>query len=209
EHAAHGFGGEPSGEQEAGLASALGERDGCRAEAALPDRAGTLELGSLERGGVRLHQRFVEPVRAHFVADRRSAVALGAPMHQRFGETLVRQQPRRGEFVEQGLDLLGAFGMGGELAAELGATVLAPREQAQRARLQRDADLRAVGGPVARAAAETVTRRLQAAASSGAAPRAATPKCARTLFSISSDSSGCSRRYSRALSLPWPMRSPP
>jgi hypothetical protein len=28
------------------------------------------------------------------------------------------------------------------------------------------------------------------------------------LFSISSAISGCSRRNSRALSLPWPMRSP-
>ena len=106
---------------------------------------------------MRLHQRFVEPVRTHFVPDRSHAKSFGAPMHERLGEALVRQQPRRSQFVEQRLELRGAIGVRGELAGQLGATVLAPREQAQRARLQR----RAAG--------------FQAAASSGAAPRAATP----------------------------------
>lgn len=157
EHATHRLGGEPAREQEAGLASALGRRPGHRLEAAAPDRAGALEFGALELRDVRLHQRFVEPVRAHFVPDRGHAEALGAPMHERLGEALVRQQPRRDQRVEQLIELRGAFGVRGKLAGQLGAAVLAPREQAQRARLQR----RAAG--------------FQAAASSGAAPRAATP----------------------------------
>ena len=36
----------------------------------------------------------------------------------------------------------------------------------------------------------------------------ATPTACRIFASISCAISGCSRRYSRALSLPWPMRSP-
>lgn len=157
EHAAHRLGREPAGEQEAGVARAIGRRLGRRLEATLPDRTRALELGTLERGNVHLHQRFVEPVRAHFVADRGHAEAFGAPMHERLGEALVRQQARRGQIVEQRLELRGAFGVRSELAGQLGAAVFAPREQAQRTRLQR----RAAG--------------FQAAASSGAAPRPATP----------------------------------
>ena len=39
-------------------------------------------------------------------------------------------------------------------------------------------------------------------------PRTATPLFSRIRFSISSAISGCARKNSRALSLPWPMRSP-
>ena len=217
EYASHRFGREPASEQESGLAGTLGERLGLRAEAASPDRARALELGLLERRGVRLHQRLIESVRAQFVADRRRAVALGAPMDQRFGEALVGEQSCRDELIEHGLELLGALGMSRELARQFGAAMLAPRKKPQCACLQRYATPGAARAGVAGAACAVLAgtaacplaRRLQAAASSGAAPRAATPKCARTLFSISSDISGCSRRNSRALSLPWPMRSPP
>lgn len=106
---------------------------------------------------MRLHQRFVESVHAHFVTDRGGAEAFGAPMHERFGEALVREQPRRSQFLEQRAELCGVVGMRGKFAGQLGAAVFAPCEQAQRACLQR----RVV--------------RFQAAASSGVAPRAATP----------------------------------
>src|SRR5690606_19538497 len=110
--------------------------------------------------------------------DGRGTVAFGAAMDQRVGEALVRQQPCRDELVEQGLDLLGGLGMRRQFAREFGSAVLAPRQQAKRACLQRQGTLGTPGAAAAFAGASASSPaawHFQAAASSGAAPRAATP----------------------------------
>ena len=102
-----------------------------------------------------------------------------------FGEARVRKQAGAFELGEHVADLLRGS-LGGELADQFGAGMLAAGEHSQRFPFQ----------AVAQASAAT------------AACCSATPTAARTLFSISRAISGCSLRYSRALSLPWPMRSP-
>ena len=87
-----------------------------------------------------------------------------------------------------------------QLAPQLGAAVLALRQPLQRARLQRQrAACRASSSLGRRRAGRSA---LRPPGSSGM------PIDSRTLFSISSASSGFSRRNSRALSLPWPIFSP-
>jgi len=99
----------------------------------------------------------------------------------------------------------------GELCRELVARVLATREERDRPRpegrlrgqwtnLARSAlGVRPWGGPAG--------ARGQASAATAVGAGAAIPAFSRIFASISAASSGCSFRYSRELSLPWPMRS--
>ena len=193
EHRRHCLGTKAASHEKAVLPCPLGEIGGRTPEAPLPGLPGEVGLGTPQ-----LRQRFgteltAEPVLGEFLLKASHAIPRPTTTHQTFDEPLVAQQALLDQPIEQRLERIGFGRVGGQLAGEFETAVLASREMAQRPRPQRE---RVSGGPPADQAA------------SSAPPRWLTPKCSRTLFSISRASSGCSRRYSRALSLPWPTRSP-
>ena len=75
-------------------------------------------------------------VLAQLLPDAGRAEAAGAAMDDRFGEAFDAQQALGFERIEQRIELFGRFGMGGELAPQLEATVLAPCEIGKRAGAQ-------------------------------------------------------------------------
>ena len=123
--------------------------------------------------------------RAQVVPQPRVADARRARRDEGLGEARVGEQAGAFELVEHGVDVFPGS-VGREFLGQFGAGMLASGEHFQRPAFQR----------AAQASAAT------------AACCSATPTSARILFSISRAISGCSLRYSRALSLPWPMRSP-
>ncbi len=102
-----------------------------------------------------------------------------AGMRQHLGKAGIGKQVLAFEVIQQSVQIL-ALGVGSQLAHQLGAAVLPPRQQVQ--------------GPLPQA---------HTAAAAGL-----TPSFSRIWASISAAMSGCSRRNSRALSLPWPIFSP-
>jgi hypothetical protein len=110
-------------------------------------------------------------------------------VHARLGIAVVGKELAADEIVEQRGDLAGVVGVRRELASELGAGVFCRARSADRALTQREGLLRS------------------RSAAAGERMHEATPAFSRIFASISAASSGCSFRYSRALSLPWPMRS--
>src|SRR5262245_41151558 len=96
----------------------------------------------------------------------------------------IRQQTARREIIEHGIDVFRRLGRAVELAGQFRIGVVTSCEQANRLLAQ-----------------------FFHSANAGSAS-STTPTAARTLFSISAASSGCSMRNSRALSLPWPIFSP-
>ena len=151
------------------------------AEAALPQRKGTIEFTGFECLHLLRHRVVGQPVRAQFVPDHGRSAHRRTSMHEGFGETLVREQTGFHQTVEQLLQFSGAGGAGGtsrvgatsriagvgnicrtshirrQLALEFGPAVFTPCQRAQRARLQAGSGF------------------LQAAASCAAAPRGETP----------------------------------
>lgn len=87
--------------------------------------------------------------------------ALDAFAHEGLGKTQLALQPGSGQFSEHGVDPIGSKTALFELGVQLAATVLAQREQPQRALAQPVAGLRAGFG-----------RRVQASISSSAAAAA-------------------------------------
>ncbi len=147
------------------------------AEAALPQRKGTIEFTGFECLHLLRHRVVGQPVRAQFVPDHGRSAHRRTSMHEGFGETLVREQTGFHQTVEQLLQFSGAGGAGGtrrigvtsritgvggicrirrQLALKFGPAVFPPCQRAQRARLQ-------------------AGRSFQAAASCAAAPRGETP----------------------------------
>jgi hypothetical protein len=174
------------------LAGPLGQIGGRRPEAALPGLPGEFGLGA-PKLGQRVGADFAaKPVLGELLRQTAHAVARATTTHQAFDEALIAQQAFLGQPLEERLERVGIGRVWRKFAGELGTAVLTTREMRQRPRPQRE---RRAGPPAGQAA-------------SSAPPRWLTPKCSRTLFSISRASSGCSRRYSRALSLPCPTRSP-
>src|SRR5882762_6461566 len=110
-------------------------------------------------------------------------------MGARFRVALVGQEPASREVFQQRFEILLGTGVRPELPSELGAAVLPPREQPQ--------------GPLAQRRLLFHTSAVTGTNASGFL----TPSFSRILASISAASSGFSFRKSRALSLPWPMRS--
>src|SRR6267154_3774643 len=121
--------------------------------------------------------------------DARRAVLARQRMGARLRVAFVRQEPAPRQVFEQRLEIVLGSRMRGELAAKLGPAVLAPREQPQ--------------GPLAKRGLLLHTSAITGASTSGLL----TPSFSRIFASISAASSGFSLRKSRALSLPWPMRS--
>src|SRR5260221_5146249 len=70
------------------------------------------------------------------LADLGGAVLARQPMRARLGIALVRELLSLRQVVKHRLERLRRFGMRRELACELGARVLAPREEPQRPDLQ-------------------------------------------------------------------------
>jgi len=207
--AARQLGVEAAREQKAQLTRVLARIGRRRPEAPAPERAGARPFARARAahrllddfGGQRARlQRLAQPART---PARRLGVQQG------LGGARVAEQAVVLELVEDALDPGLQFLRRGcrrqtrgrvllrrralqpraQLGAELGAAMLAPGKQAQRAGAQ--------GGGVY--AASPVV---------GSAPSTGTPSDARTLFSISRARSAFSRRNSRALSLPWPIFSP-
>jgi len=126
QHTAHDIGPESAGGKKAGLAQALGDVSRGLAEAARPDLASPGVFGALELGEMFADEFGRQVVLAHFPADAGSAETRGAPVDHRFGEAFVAQQALGFEGVEQGLELLGGFGVGRQLALQFEAAVFAP-----------------------------------------------------------------------------------
>jgi len=167
-------------EQEAHLARTILRCIRRGAEAALPQRMGTIEFTGFECLHLLRHRVVGQPVRAQLVPDHGRSAHRRTPMHEGFGEALVRKQTGFHQAVEQLLQFSGAGGAGGtsrvgvtrritgigsicrtsrirrQLALEFGPAVFTPCQRAQRARLQ-------------------AGRSFQAAASCAAAPRGETP----------------------------------
>jgi len=174
------------------LTGPLGEISGRHPEAALPGLPGEFRLGAPQLGERLGADLTAKPMLGELLRQAAHAVAGAPPAHQAFDEPLIAQQAFLGQPLEERLERVGIGRVRRKLAGELGTAVLTTREMRQRPRPQRERRAR----PPADQAA------------SSAPPRWLTPKCSRTLFSISRASSGRSRRYSRALSLPCPTRSP-
>lgn len=116
---------ETSALQEARAPRALFARGRGRAVPALQDRACRLELA---RGGDAVDQLRRNPFRLQIVADPRRAILAREDVRALLCEALVGELLPLLQLVQQGLQLARAFRVRGELALELGARVLAPRE---------------------------------------------------------------------------------
>src|SRR5690606_13593270 len=175
---------------------------GRRAEPFVPDLAGSVHFG-FAQGICRLgHHTFRQAVLTQLLQHTPRAQLGGAAMNQTFGEALLREPVTRLEFVEQGFKLGGIFTMRRQLARQFGARVFAAREQPDGAGLE--------GQRAPRHATPYSPSGAGALGAAGAATlcMGAMPSFSRTRFSISRAISGFSRRYSRTLSLPCPMRVP-
>src|SRR5690606_24592572 len=135
-------------------------------------------------------------------------------MRTRLGIAFVGRQLARNQVVGQGVDVVAFFRMPGEFACHLAAAVFAPGQQVDCARAQTEflhatarlpSQAKTPGATLSRHSRWTAGK-TQASTAIGAAGLR-TPTFSRTSASISAASSGCSRRYSRTLSLPWPIRS--
>src|SRR2546425_256807 len=115
------------------------------------------------------------------------------PDDARFGVALVGEQLVPRQVLEQCFEIVVGPGVLPELPRELGAAVLTPREQPQ--------------GPLAQAGLAPHRPFYTSAVTGADASGFLTPSFSRIFASISPASSGFSFRKSRALSLPWPMRS--
>ena len=111
-----------------------------------------------------------------------AAVMARAGMGQGLGEARIGEQALTLQVIQQNGDLV-RVAVGSQLARQLDPAVFTPGQQVER--------------PLSE---------LQASAGTGAADF--TPSFSRIWASISAAISGCSFRYSRALSLPWPIFSP-
>ena len=134
------------------------------------------------------------------MANARIAEALRAVASYSTREALIRQKAIAAQFVQHAGDFVRISILSDitrEFARKLGAAVVAPSQQSNRPAQQALDDVLPLRSAFVRDHS-TVT----------AIPRTATPLFSRIRFSISSAISGCARRNSRALSLPWPMRSP-
>src|SRR5258706_568286 len=133
-------------------------------------------------------ESLVEAFRAHLVRDARRAVLARQRMGARLRVAFVRQELALRQVFEERLEMVLGPRVRRELAAQLGAAVLPPREKAQ--------------GPLAKRGLLLHTSAITGASTSGLL----TPSFSRIFASISAASSGFSLRKARALSLPWPMR---
>ena len=131
-----------------------------------------------------------DPRRAQFLGQPRVAIARAARRHAHLHVARVGKQAARREVVEQRVEFCGRFGVGRQLLRQLRAGVLAPGQQPQRPLAQR-----------------RVHRTGYSAALRGCGEGTFT--AARIFASISSAICGLALRNSRALSLPWPIFSPP
>src|SRR5882672_8186977 len=129
------------------------------------------------------------PLSRPFARNARRAVLARQRMGARFRVTLVGEEFPPQQLFQQRLEIILRTSVRRELAAQLCAAVLPPREQAQ--------------GPLAKRGLLLHTSAITGASTSGLL----TPSFSRIFASISAASSGFSLRKSRALSLPWPMRS--
>src|SRR5215467_3853365 len=111
-------------------------------------------------------------------------------MRSRLGIAFVGKLLSLREILEQRVEVVFEQDVRPELARQLGAAVLAPREEPQ--------------GPLAQRGFLFQTSAVTGGVS---ASGTFTPSFSRIFASISAASSGFSFRNSRALSLPWPMRS--
>src|SRR2546430_11273032 len=81
-------------------------------------------------------------MRLEILPDLRRAVFARKPMRTRFGVALIRELLPLRQLGEQRVERLRRLGMRRELAGELGARVLAPREVPERPDLQLDGRVR-------------------------------------------------------------------
>src|SRR4029079_2716343 len=112
-------------------------RGGC-SEAALPQREHRRVV--LDR---RVADGVLDRVAAYALAlelapNMATAVASGLLRDQRVRKTLVRQQALRRELVQHGGDFIARRALGDQALLELVARIFAPRQQANRLRLERD-----------------------------------------------------------------------
>eukprot|EP01136_Pigoraptor_vietnamica_P033128 Opistho-1_new@95706 len=227
EHLGHDGARETARHQESHLFRALLRIGGWRVEAAAPQGRGALDFGLLQAG----HR-----LRDGFGRDALGLQLLLHAQRARAGSTLVQHrgdharladEVLRGQLVERLRQRAGLFLVLGQLALQLRARMLALAQEAQGAAFEgggAEGHSRVVGrsgGPrnTRRPLRLTYSAALSAydalagfSAFSGSEPASAAssgiPSDSRTLFSISRDRSGFSRRNSRALSRPWPIFSP-
>src|SRR6266699_5059655 len=181
--------GKPPRLQKAHLPGPLLASLGSDPELSAPDFARALGLGRAGGAGCLLGEFLVEALRAQFVRDARRPVLARQRVSARFRVTLLRQELPPQEVFQQRLEIVFWPDVRRELAHQLGAAVLPPREQPQ--------------GPLAQRRLLFHTSAVTGANASGFL----TPSFSRIFASISAASSGFSLRKSRALSLPCPMRS--
>jgi len=149
---------------------------------------------ALVQGEVR-NQRLGHPALAQLRPDAKGAVAPAPSRLQVLaGEALVTQQALALEPIEQRLDFIRVGAPAQQLSLELGPRMLTGSQQTQRG----------LSEPCIPVAAQASTSASCALSSPAAWGRAAARICA----SISAAMPGLSLRKLRALSLPWPMRSP-
>src|SRR5207249_990040 len=127
--------------------------------------------------------------RAQLVRDTRRTVLSRQRMRARLRVALVGQELASRKIFQQLFEILPRMGVRAEFPGKLRAAVLAPREQPQGALAQRRLLFH--------------TSAVTGANASGLLM----PSFSRIFASISAASSRFSFRKSRALSLPWPMRS--
>src|SRR6185503_8012522 len=122
--------------EETHLLGAICARGGGLAEFALPDLPGAIDFGRL-RLCRNAFDRFVgNAFGAQVVANARDAEFARERVGARFGHPVLGQELSPDELVEQEFEGFGRFGVLGEFPDELGATVIAPHEQPERAGLQ-------------------------------------------------------------------------
>src|SRR5205823_5475030 len=155
-----------------------------------PDFACAIDFGRARGPGCLLGKLLIEALRAQLVRDARRSILARKSVGARFRVALVGQEPALRQVFEQGFEVLLRTRVRPELPRQLGSAVLAPREKPQ--------------GPLAqRRPLFFHTSAVTGANASGVLM----PSFSRIFASISAASSGFSFRKSRALSLPWPMRS--
>ena len=166
------------------------------AEAALPQ---SLERGHIVDACRRERSCDIFGIHAfclQFARDAPPAVSPRLLLCDRPRISFVRNVAQRGQFIESRGDVAARGAFGDQPRFEFGTR----STRAARA-----------AGPLA-LAAMVQPRPAPRYSSAGAAPRAAVgpaiPTAARIFASMSAASSGCSFRYSRVLSLPWPILSP-
>jgi hypothetical protein len=155
-----------------------------------PYRAGGFKLTFPQLRQGLLDQRLGHAFFPQFMNHIAAAVATATGMDHLLDKTLLGQPAALFKIIQQGFQFIAVFDMRGKFASQFKARMLAPGQQSQRTLAQ--------------------AGWLQASTVSGStvAGRPLTPTAARTLASISVAISLCSFRYSRELSLPWPIFSP-